>query len=68
MNKGRLEVSVMGFFAVIITVVELAMKSPRGTSPAANDALFAEVKLDPGRIVGDSYKGSRTQPGSQDPG
>jgi uncharacterized membrane protein len=35
MNKRRLEALSDGVLAVIITVMVLAMKSPRGTSPAA---------------------------------
>src|SRR5215469_14853999 len=35
MNKGRLEAFSDGVIAVIITVMVLAMKSPRGASPTA---------------------------------
>ena len=35
MNKGRLEAFSDGVLAVIITIMVLEMKSPRGTSPAA---------------------------------
>ena len=40
MNKGRLEAFSDGVLAVIITVMVLAMKSPRGTSPAALRPVF----------------------------